>query len=62
MAKDNGAPRHEPQTDPNPSRRVIGEVMPEQPQPEEEDVGIEIDNAIERPREGQPGQRSGKAN
>ncbi len=61
MAKDvqTPAPQSEPRIDP--SRRVLGKAAPELPQPEEEDLGIEIDNAIERPREGQPGER-GKTN
>jgi hypothetical protein len=63
MAKDvqTPAPQKAPHGDPNPSRRTLGKAEPEHSQPEDEDLGIEIDNAIERPREGQPGER-GKAN
>jgi hypothetical protein len=62
MTKDARAPepRNEPKTDPHPTRRVLGTVRPERPRPQDEDEGIEIDNAIERPQEGQPGQPGGK--
>jgi hypothetical protein len=51
---------------PRPERLVQGETRPERPveSGRTEDVadleGIEIDNAIERPQEGQPGQPSVK--
>lgn len=40
-----------------------GKVEPDRPvdpQPDCDQLGIEIDNAIERPQEGQPGQPGGK--
>ena len=56
----------EPMARPRPERLVEGEVRPERPvnsgrtedTPDQE--GIEIDNAIERPQEGQPGQPGAK--
>ena len=54
-------PHEQPRTDPNSARRTLGAVEPEQSEPQDEDLGIEIDNAIERPRDGHPGER-GKTN
>ncbi len=51
---------------PNQDRREFGVASPERPHPTDpagdtpEQEGIEIDNAIERPKEGQPGQRGPK--
>lgn len=66
MAKEIGVPEPntEPKTDPHPSRRALGRVEPERPAPDEfdEQLGIETDNAIEWPQEGQPGQPGGNPN
>ena len=51
---------------PRPERLVEGEVRPERPvdsgrtENTADQEGIEIDNAIERPQEGQPGQPGAK--
>jgi hypothetical protein len=51
----------EPMARPRPKRLVQGEVRPERPVDSDTDLeGIEIDNAIERPQEGQPGQPGAK--
>jgi hypothetical protein len=55
-----------PMARPRPERLVQGEAQPERPvdSGRTEDTadleGIEIDNAIERPQEGQPGQPGAK--
>jgi hypothetical protein len=51
-----------PMARPRPERLVKGEVRPERPVDPDADLdGIEIDNAIERPQEGEPGQPGAKA-
>lgn len=51
---------------PNPERRAYGVAKPERPRPADaaddtpDNEGIEIDNAIERLQEGQPGQPGAK--
>ena len=46
-------PRNEPKTDPHERRRKLGVAEPEiaEARPDTEQLGIEIDNAIERPRD-----------
>ncbi|MFZ2030407.1 MAG: hypothetical protein WAU68_08885 [Vitreimonas sp.] len=65
MAQDPGVPEphNEPKTDPHERRRRLGVTEPEiaDAQPDTEQLGIEINNAIERPQEGQPAQPGGSA-
>ncbi len=55
MPQDIGVPepRKEPKTDPHERRRELGVAEPEgaDAQPDTEQLGIEIDNAIERPQD-----------
>jgi hypothetical protein len=61
MSKPRDAEKPQPMARPRPERLVEGEVRPERPVDSDAELdGIEIDNAIERPQEGQPGQPGGK--
>jgi hypothetical protein len=64
--KEHDPKKPKPMARPRPQRLVQGEVRPERPvnsgrtEDTADQEGIEIDNAIERPQEGQPGQPGAK--